>query len=726
MSSQLQEKLIIRIGGMHCPSCALGIEKYVSRLQGITGVTVNFIKNEAVIIYIPKQITPETIKKAISKTGYQVQETLLDISRVYWNERIFWIRVFFTGLLIISAWIIDIVTYYTLPLAHIFGRDLALSDILSLVAISVGGYPVFKGALRSSVFRDITVFSLIAIASIAAILVGSYKEAAMVILIMLVGEALEQSALNRTRRTIAELVHLTPQTALIRRSDNDVFVKTEDLVIDDIVIIKPGDRIPVDGVIVKGEGSINEATLTGESLCLDKKTGDNVYGGTINENGAFEMRITAVGEHTRLGLIKRLIEEAESQKAPVQRLADKYARYFFPLILVITVIVFFITNLNNFKTNGAALNYYAAITVLIASCPCALVLATPTAVVCGLSNAAKQGILVKGGQFLEALGIIDTMLIDKTGTLTTGRLTVSQILVFNGVNEKELISLAATAENNSEHPLAKTILAKAKELNADIQAVDRFESARGLGVKVIAKDDTIWVGNNTWLKRNNIDIDANTSRLMDEMANSGQTILAVAHRINDSIKIVGLIGVKDTPRPIAARSMSELKNLGINKIVMITGDNEKVARSISRDVGIDEYYANMLPEDKVNKVRELKQQKSSVGMVGDGVNDAPALAAADVGIAMGAIGSAVAIESADVSLMSDDLSRISLAIKLSRRVREVIKQNFIFAIIYNIVIISLTSLYVHHQSGITYGAVAHQFSSLLVIFNSLRILKWSR
>ena len=717
MPSQDYERLVVSIDGMHCPSCALGIEKYLNRLPGIISTSVNFIKQEAVINYDARQITPDTIKKAIIKTGYSVKETIIERSRAYWDERIFWIRVIFTAILIIISWILEFLPSANFNVTQIFRHDFSLADILSLIAIAVGGYPVFRGAYKSLISRDITVFSIIAIASIAAVLIGSYKEAAMVILIMLVGEALEQSALGRTRRAIAELLHLTPQTALIRRVGSDIFVKTEDLIVDDILVIKPGDRIPVDGVIVKGEGSINESTLTGESLCIDKKTGDNVYGGTLNESGAFEMRATAVGEHTRLSLIKKLIEEAESQKAPVQRLADKYANYFFPLVILISLGMYVITS-----------NYYAAITVLIAACPCALVLATPTAVVCGLSNAARNGILIKGGQYLEILGTVDHILMDKTGTLTTGRLTVNKMIALNGIDEKELIRLAAIAENNSEHPLARTIVAKALSLDIQVPAIDKFESVRGLGIRATSGEYTIWVGNRKWLETNNITINNDIINQYNDIADTGQTVLLVAYQKGDdlNVNIIGLISIKDIPRPIAAQSIEDIKKLGIQKVIMITGDNDKVAKSISNEVGTDEFYAEVLPDEKVNKINRLKQEGHIVAMVGDGVNDAPALAAADVGIAMAAIGSPVAIESADVSLMSDDLNKIPLAIKLSRQVRAIIKQNFIFAIIYNIVIISVTGLYIHHQSGITFGALAHQVSSLAVILNSLRLLKWSR
>jgi Cd2+/Zn2+-exporting ATPase len=717
MPLQNNGKLVVSIAGMHCPSCALGIEKYLNRLPGITGTSVNFIKQEAVVNYDSSRITPDAIKKAISKTGYSVKETLIERTKAYWDARIFWLRVVFTAILIIISWILAFLPSANPGVTQIISHTFSLADILSLTAIAVGGYPVFRGAYKSLILRDITVFSLIAIASIAAVLVGSYKEAAMVILIMLVGEALEQSALGRTRRAIAELLHLTPQTALVRRQGNDISVRVEDLAVGDVIVIKLGDRIPVDGVIVKGEGSINEATLTGESLCIDKKTDDTVYSGTLNESGAFEMRATAIGEHTRLGLIKRLIEEAESQKAPVQRLADKYVNYFFPLVIVISLAMYFITD-----------SYYAAITVLVAACPCALVLATPTAVVCGLSNAARRGILIKGGQYLELLGTVSHILMDKTGTLTTGRLSVNEISPLAGIDEKELIRLAATAENNSEHPLARAIVARARALDIQPAATDNFKSARGLGVRAALGDVIIWVGNKKWLEMNNIAINQDILNKSDNIANSGQTVILVAIEKKDGsgVSIIGLMGIKDIPRPIAAQSLKAIRELGIKKIIMITGDNDRVAQSISREVGIDEFYAGMLPDEKVDKITRLKQEGHTVAMVGDGVNDAPALAAADVGIAMAAIGSPVAIESADVSLMSDDLGKIPLAIKLSRQVRAIIKQNFIFAIIYNIAIISATGLYAHHQSGITFGALAHQVSSLAVIINSLRLLKWSR
>lgn len=712
------KQVTIPIGGMHCPACAINIEKSVRHLNGIIDANVNFIDEKVTVKYDPFRVDIEQIKKAITKPGYLIKETAFERAKVFWNERMFFIQMVLCAALVISAWVIHVLKIAPQPLIW----KLNLSDILSLHVIMIGGYTIFKGAIQALLVKDLTVFTLVSIASIAAVIVGAYKEAAMVIMIMIIGETLERASLRKSRKAISKLMNLTPISALVKRNNTELEIPVDEVNPDDIVIIKPGVRIPVDGVVIKGEGAVNESTLTGESLPVDKKEGDTVYSGTINEGGAFEIKATHTGDKTRFALIKRLILEAESQKAPIQRIADRYARYFVPFILLISILVYALT-----------MNYFTAITILIVACPCALVLATPTAVIAGLTNGSHQGILIKGGQYLERLGELDALLIDKTGTLTSGKLTVTDIVPLDNISKEELLHLAGVAEKHSEHPIAKAIIQKANKLKITIPESEDFELFKGAGVKIRYKNDTVLVGNSRLLSipngilhrrspvgaTQNISISQNVSEIVTQLESQGKTTLLVVR----NEKVCGVIGLTDTAKANAFDTIKKLKQMGFKKIACITGDNQRVASAISKEVGIEEYYAQMLPEDKVGKIKELKQQGFKVGMVGDGVNDAPALAAADVGLAMGAFGSDVAIEAANVSLMSDDLTKIPDAISLSRRVLHIIKQNFVFAIAYNIVMLVLVTQFVHEQHNMVFGAVAHQLSSLMVIFNSLRLLK---
>ncbi|HLD36007.1 MAG TPA: cation-translocating P-type ATPase [Planctomycetota bacterium] len=701
----------IPIAGMHCPACALNIEKSLLCVNGVMEANVNFIDEKVAVRYDPYRTDIEHIKKAITRPGYIIRETIWEKTRAYWAERIFFAQMALCAVLVIAANLVDLLHLSPNPLVW----KLTLSNLFALGVIIIGGYTILKGAIQALLVKDLTVFTLVSIASIAAVIVGAYNEAAMVILIMLIGETLERFALRQSRKAVTKLLNLTPVSALVKRDGTEIEIPAESVKVDDIVIIKSGMRIPVDGVVVKGNAAINESALTGESLPVDKKESDTVYSGTINEGNAFEMKATRTGDDTKFALIKRMILEAESQKAPIQRVADRYAKYFVPMILLFSLGVYLVYRLYYHDLNAI----YTAITILIVACPCALVLATPTAVVTGLANASRKGILIKGGHYLEALGSLDALLIDKTGTLTTGKLAVTDIVPLESNTEQDVLLLAGLAERRSEHPIARAVLNKVAELKITLPEPETCEIFKGSGIKATCKDKIVIVGNSRLIIEEKINITPAVNEIISRLENQGKTTLLV---VRDT-SIVGIIGVTDTIKPQAAEAIQMIKQSGIKKIAIITGDNQRVASAIAQQAGVAEFYAGMLPEDKVNKLKELKAQGFKVGMVGDGVNDAPALAASDVGLAMGAFGSDVAIEAADVSLMSDDLSKIPQAIALSRRVLGVIRQNFAFSILYNIAMMVVVTRFVHHQDNMIWGAMAHQLSSLLVIANSLRLLR---
>ena len=471
-----------------------------------------------------------------------------------------------------------------------------------------------------------------------------------------------------------------------------------------MVIVKPGERIPVDGKIISGCGSINQSTLTGESMPVEKETGDKVYCGTFNESGSCEIEATQVAEDTKLAQIKRLILEAQAEKSPTQRMMDRFSRYFIPAIILIAFATFLVTG-----------EIIRAITILIVACPCALVLGTPTAVVAAIGNAARQGILIKGGAYLEQMGRLKTLLMDKTGTLTEGKPRVVEMRTFDGSDEKELLYWASIAEKRSEHPLARAVTKKAEELGLSIPHPQFFENFRGKGVKVQWNSKTIMVGSFEMMKGEGTQISELARGVLESKQSEGMTSLLVTL----DRRLLGIISIADTLREGAKEAIDTIRDQGISEIWMLTGDSALVADRIGRQLGI-RYEAKLLPEEKVMSVKEWKRKGRVVAMIGDGVNDAPALAAADIGIAMGAVGTDVAIETADVALMTDELEKISTVIRLSRKALRVIKENIIFAIAFNTVLVVLSA-----QGWVTMilGAVMHQASSLLVIFNSMRLLR---
>ncbi|MBM4308567.1 MAG: cadmium-translocating P-type ATPase, partial [Deltaproteobacteria bacterium] len=561
-----------------------------------------------------------------------------------------------------------------------------------------------KSAIKALLIPDLNVDTLVSIAAIAATAVGAYQEAATVIFIMLLGEFLEHLTVGKTRKAISSLIQLAPKTAWVRREQQEIRVPIEEVKAKEIVIVKPGERIPVDGKIISGCGSINQSMLTGESIPIDKGIGDRVYCGTINESGSCEIETTQVAEDTKFAQIKRLILEAQAEKSPTQRVMDRFARYFVPAILLIALATFLIT--------GDAIR---AITILIVACPCALVLGTPTAVVAAIGNAARQGILIKGGIYLEQMGRLKALLMDKTGTLTYGKPKVVGIHQLDGSDEKEILYWAAIAEKRSEHPLAKAIAERAEEMGLLIPHPESFESLRGKGVKAKWNGKAILLGSAQFLIEQKVNLSESAMDVLKQKESEGATslLLSLDHRP------LGLISIADTLRDKAKDTINRIRKEGISEIWMLTGDSPRVAERIGRELGVS-FEASLLPEEKVIKVKEWRRKGHGVAMVGDGINDAPALAAADIGIAMGAAGTDVAIETADIALMTDELEKIPAAIRLSRKALRVIKENIAFALFFNTALVILSA-----QGWVTMilGAIAHQASSLLVILNSMRLLR---
>jgi Cd2+/Zn2+-exporting ATPase len=578
-----------------------------------------------------------------------------------------------------------------------------ISDNLALLAAVIGGAIITYGSVKSLLEKDLTVDLLASIAIIVSIVVGQYLAAALVVVMLNGGEMAEEYAARRASQAIEKLIRSAPVKARVRRDGREVEIPVEEVRVGDSILVKPGEKIPLDGVVVKGNGLVNQASITGESMPIEKTFDREVYGNTLLEDGALEIRVTKEQKDTVFFRIVRLVEEGQANKAPVERVADKYARWFAPLIVVSALATQLITN-----------DILATVAVLLVSCPCALTLATPIAVVVSMGNAAKNGILVRGGPSLEEIGKVDIVIVDKTGTLTKGSPAVVEVKALDGRSIEEIVELAAVAEKFSEHAIARAILEKAEDVGLNVEDPDDFEVLIGRGVVTKLGDKRIAVGNIRLLKEDNIVLEEPLKDYLTNQEANGRTSVFVTV---DS-ELAGIISVADTLREDVASSINEMRRNGVKKVVMLTGDNRYIAEMISKQASIDETRAELLPEEKVEYIKSYQSQGHKVAMIGDGINDAPALTAADVGIAMGIAGTDVTIETAGIVLTTDDLSKVSKIIRLSRKTLNVIKQNVVFALAVNVLGILLST-----QGVITpvAASIIHESSALIVVFNSLRL-----
>ena len=545
---------------------------------------------------------------------------------------------------------------------------------------------------------------LATVAIVASIIIGEYLAATVVALMLGGGEILEDYASQRASKAIQKLIEASPQTATVIRKGQEIETKIEDVRLGETVIVKPGGKIPVDGTIKKGKASVNQSSVTGESMPVERSIGDKVYGGTIIELGAIEISVTAVGEQSTYGRIIAMVKQAEKRRAPIERTADKYANYFTPAILALGTVVFLFT-----------MDVHRVAALFVIACPCALTLATPTSIVASIGNAARKGILIRNGESLEKLSTVDTLVLDKTGTVTTGKPEVTDVKSFGKNSLQEVLRLAATAEKCSEHPLAQAILAKAERERLDPEEPRCFEVHPGLGVRIENGDEPITVGNEKMLRKYSISLSGEAKAYLTEKQTT-QTVIFVAK--NNAI--IGSLSISDTLRDDMKNVMIEAKACGVRRTIVLTGDNAQVAKAVAERIGADEVFSDMMPADKVEHIRKLREEGHIVAMVGDGINDAPALAAADVGIAMGLSGTDVAIETAGITLATDDLKRLPKLLRIGRQTVKIIKQNIAFAFMVNVLGITLAI------EGIIPPLVAsmiHESNALIVMLNSLRLLR---
>jgi len=592
-------------------------------------------------------------------------------------------------------------------LAHWRIGSVYLNAALALVAVFLGGTPRFIAGFKDVFCGRITVNVFVTVALAATIAIGEFRPAAVIILIMSVVGALESYTLEKTRRSISDLLNLAPQDATVRRNGEEVTVAVAELRVGDRVVVRPGERIPVDGVVVAGTSSVNQAPITGESMPVEKVEGSAVFSGTLNESGRLEIMVEKVGEGTTLARIVHLVQDAQNTRAPIQNLADRFTTWFLPTVIVLAVLAYFVTG-----------DFKAAVSVLLVACPCAFAIATPTAVTAGVSNLARRAILVKGGAFLELGHKIDHLLVDKTGTFTFGRPKVMEIVCFNSQSPDEVLRLACVAEKYSEHPLARAVLAAGREKGLSLEEPDQFTSSAGMGVKATWKGDRIQVGKPSFLKGSSLTLTPQIEQALSQQSELGRTPVLVAR--NDVL--IGLLAIADEVRPEMPRAIRALREMGVKRITMLTGDNPQVAAAVARAIGIDNFLSELLPEQKQAFVKKCQSEGLIVGMVGDGVNDAPALALADVGIAMGAAGTDVAIEASDVTLMNDDLTGVAEFMWMSASVLRRIKMNIFFSMIYNI--IGLTLSIVGLMTPII--AVIFQEAGCVTVVVSSTLLLWAK
>ena len=586
----------------------------------------------------------------------------------------------------------------------IYGKGHFNTELLAMAGALLLGVPIILHAIKSLIHREAHMDELVALAILAAFAMQEYATAGIVAFFMLLSELIETRTALGARASIESLIHLTPTKANLIVGNSEDEVKVSSLKPGDTIRVRPGDNVPADGEVVKGLSSVNEATITGESLPVDKVPGMQVFAGTNNLTGVLDITVTKAGRDTTLGKVQSLIIQAEQTKIPIMRIIDRYVKWYTPTILMIAGIVLFFTRDMN-----------RAITILVVSCPCALILATPTAMVAAISASARLGILIKNVADLEIAGKITAMVFDKTGTVTTGRLYVTKLTPAEGVEPAELLAVAASAEQMSKHPAARALQEVAKEAGLSLPGTDQFQETPGKGVTATVDSSNIMVGRDTFLKENNVDLSGISDPALHE--EQGFSTLYVA---KDS-KCVGWIGLQDKTRPEAQHAVKELLDIGVKRVTMLTGDRSEVAGRVAAELACTDFKAHCLPQDKLAIVERIKKDGHTVVVVGDGINDAPALAAGDLGIAMGAAGSDVAINSASIALMSDDLKRLPFLVQLSRKTGKVIYQNLGFGITF--IILGSAAGAAGWLPAIV-AAFLHFAGSLIVVFNSARLVRY--
>jgi Cu+-exporting ATPase len=740
-----KEKTVINVVGMHCATCAITIEDALKKNSGVSEAKVNFGTEQAFIQYDPGKTELSKLHRIIEEAGYKTvkedglfgfekQNKLREV-----EIRSLRIKFIVSVILSLPLMYISMADEFSLPLASFISANSALIQLMLATPVLICGsnffargiLVVFKGrrsnmdtlvslgvsaAYLYSLFVSVSIWSGKAVYSESKLY---YETAAFLITFILLGKFLEARAKAKTSEAIKKLIDLRPKTAKVLRSGKELEIPVEEVIIGDIVIIKPGERISADGIVIEGYSSVDESMVTGESMPVDKSPGKEVIAGTVNKTGQFRFEAIKVGSNTLLAQIIRLVRQAQGSKPAIQELADKISAYFVPFVLVIAVLSFII-----WLVFGKALIFAlsVAISVLIIACPCALGLATPTAIMVGTGIAAQKGILIKNASSLEIIYQVGVVIFDKTGTITKGRPEMMDIVAYHSRNRDDILQLAASVEKNSEHPLASAVLKAAEESAIKIKEAQDFVAIPGKGVIATVEKELVMLGNRRLLENKNIEIPAKSVSDAERLENEAKTVMFLV--LNN--KLSGLIAVGDTLKDFAKEAVLALKKLG-KKVIMITGDNRKTAQAVAQSAGFDQVLSEVLPQDKAKEIRQLQSEGLKVAMVGDGINDAPALAQADVGIAIGS-GTDIAIESGDIVLIKDDLRDVVTAMDLSGYAMKKIRQNLFWAFFYNLIGIPIAAGALYPSTGFLLNpmiaGLAMAFSSVSVVTNSLSMKRY--
>lgn len=740
---QDNKELELDIEGMTCANCSLAVERALAKQEGVESIEVNLITNKAQVTFNPGLIKTPEILEVIKEAGYgasvseatSVFDTSEDDQKLQKQKKeMIWALIF--GFIVMYIAMSTMLGRFSLPLPEFIHPDInpknfAVAQILFTIPVVYLGRGFYTRGIRNLVKRVPNMDSLVAVGTGAALIYSVvntflvfggdnmavhhlyYESAAVIIALIMLGKYMEAQSKGQTSKAIQSLLNLKPKTATLLKDDQEIEIDSDEIALKDLIVVKPGASIPVDGVIVRGHTAVDESMLTGESLPIDKTVGDHVVMGTINSSGRIVIEATAILGDTKLAQIVSLVQKAQQHKAPIAKMVDKIAGVFVPTVIGIAIVTFIAWMIFTSDFEKALTHF---ITVLVIACPCALGLATPTAIMVGTGQGAKQGIFIKSAETLEKAAHIDTVMFDKTGTLTHGEPVVTDIHTYN-LTQDELLKISASLEKYSQHPLGLAIVDKAENQNIKLVEVDQFEALHGFGIQGVIENQKYLIGNRALMNQNNIQINDDTQ--VEEYSNTGKTVLFIAN----TNELLGMIAVADTLKDEASVTVDKLKKMGIEPIMM-TGDQHQTARAIAKEVGITEVLSEVLPDEKADNVKNLQDKNKHVLMVGDGINDAVALVQSDIGIAIGS-GTDVAIESADIVLMKDNLLDVEKAVRLSKATMRNIKQNLFWAFIYNVIGIPFAmgvfEIFGGPALNPMIAGAAMAFSSVSVVSNALRL-----
>lgn len=687
--------------GLDCADCAVKLEAAIGRMTGMVWVSANFATAKLSVEYEADKVDPKRVIKTVENLGYGVLEATRPP-----EERSWWERHNRTFTTVASG------AFLALGLAAAYGNQTMSANILYGLSVIIGGWPVARSGFYSVKSLTVDMNFLVLVAVLGAMVLGEWVEAAAVIFLFSVGNALEAASMERTRKVLKNLVDLVPREAAVRHGDHVHRKPVDEINIGDVMMVNPGEKIAMDGVVEVGRSTVDQSSVTGESMPVDKLAGDKVFAATINLHGALDVRVTKSSNDNTIARIVHLVEQAQTHKAPTQIFTERFGRLYTPAILAAAALIAIVPPL---VVGGTFVPWIErALVLLVVSCPCALIISTPVALVSAIGSAARHGVLIKGGAYIEAVSDLDVFAFDKTGTLTAGEPVVTDIVALGDWGEEKILRYVAGVEGRSEHPIARAVGRAATERGlAPIEATD-FQALPGSGAYASIEGEQYYVGSWKLFESRLLPLVVEPDIL--DLEKEGKTIIL----FGTEEKILGALALADQLREEAAATLVDIRRVGVRHLYMLTGDNEPTAALIAKNLGLDAFHAELLPEDKLELIRAFGERYGNVAMVGDGVNDAPALAAATVGIAMGAAGTDVALETADIALMSDDISKIPYTIDLSQRTMRIIKQNIVFSLV---VVTLLVATTFGGYLTLPLGIVGHEGSALLVIANGMRLLR---